>query len=161
MASPEDRPAQRALALEVTSRVHGRDVALEAERRSREVFSGGLLEPDEWHFAKPSPSCLGQAVPADALATAAATAVASGAVRPNGEARRLIARGGLYVNDVRVAAAEASMPAPVHGRYWVLRTGKKNLRIVERATDLAPPIGRDADHVGGLETALGQDTSAW
>ena len=51
----------------------------------------------------------------------------------NGEARRLIAQGGLYCNDIRVAAADDVLPVPVHGRFWVLRTGKKNVRIVERA----------------------------
>ena len=44
--APEERPAQRALALEVTTRVHGREAAQEAERQSREVFSGGLLSPE-------------------------------------------------------------------------------------------------------------------
>jgi hypothetical protein len=28
---------------------------------------------------------------------------------------------------------EEALPAPVHGRFWVVRTGKKNVRIVERA----------------------------
>ena len=58
-----------------------------------------------------------------------ATAVASGAASSNGEARRLIAQGGLYVNDRRVEGFDD----PLHGRYWVVRTGKKNVRIVEWA----------------------------
>ena len=129
---PEERPAQRALALEVTARVHGRDVALEAERRSREVFSGGLLGLDEAGFQEAIAELPRSVLPASQTTTAAATALAAGAVASNGEARRLIAQGGLYYNDIRVAAADDPLPEPVHGRYWVLRTGKKNVRIVER-----------------------------
>jgi tyrosyl-tRNA synthetase len=129
--SPETRPAQRALAFEVTARVHGRPVAEEAERRSREVFSVGLLGLDESGFAAAIAGLTVVSLDA-AVGTAGAAAVASGAAASNGEARRLIAQGGLYVNDQRVGAFEDALPEPVHGRYWVLRTGKKNVRIVER-----------------------------
>jgi tyrosyl-tRNA synthetase len=130
---PEERPAQRALAHEVTARVHGRDVALEAERQSREVFSGGLVGLDEAAFRAAIAELPRATLPVSSTTTAAGAAVAAGAVSSNGEARRLIAQGGLYYNDIRVAAADEPLPEPVHGRYWVLRTGKKNVRIVERA----------------------------
>ena len=130
---PEERPAQRALALEVTARVHGRETALEAERRSREVFSGGLLSLDEEGFLAAIAELPRATLPTSSTMSAASTAVAAGAASSNGEARRLIAQGGLYYNDIRVAAPDDRLPAPVHGRYWVLRTGKKNVRIVEQA----------------------------
>jgi tyrosyl-tRNA synthetase len=131
--APEQRPAQRALAREVTARVHGRVAAQEAERRSAEVFSGGLLALDEAGFREATAELPRSSIAVAPGASAAATAVAAGAASSNGEARRLIAQGGLYVNDRRVASADEAMPAPVHGRYWVLRTGKKNVRIVEQA----------------------------
>jgi tyrosyl-tRNA synthetase len=131
-ARPEARPAQRALASEVTARVHGEAAAGEAERQSREVFSGGLLSLGEDDF-RAAIAELPRSTIDGSILTAAATAIASGAVSSNGEARRLIAQGGLYVNDQRVGAADDPLPDPVHGRYWVLRTGKKNVRIVERA----------------------------
>jgi hypothetical protein len=37
------------------------------------------------------------------------------------------------VNDVRVTDPQSPLPEPVHGRYWVVRTGKRNFRIVERS----------------------------
>jgi tyrosyl-tRNA synthetase len=132
-ATPEARPAQRALALEVTARVHGRVAAQEAERQSRDVFSGGLLSLDEAGFLAAIAKLPRASVPGSSLGGAAGTAVAAGAVTSNGEARRLIAQGGLYYNDQRVASPDDPLPAPVHGRFWVLRTGKKNVRIVERA----------------------------
>jgi tyrosyl-tRNA synthetase len=134
-ASPEARPAQRALALEVTARVHGRDAALEAERRSREVFSGGLLSLDRPAFEEAIQALPYIAFEPGAGATAAATAVAMGIVRSNGEARRLIEQGGLYVNDRRVSGPDEALPDPVHGSYWIVRTGKKNVNV------LGPPRG--------------------
>ena len=59
-ARPEARPAQRALALEVTARVHGREAASEAERRSREVFSR-LLGLDEAGFPGDRRAAAGEA----------------------------------------------------------------------------------------------------
>ena len=97
------------------------------------MFSGGLLALNEADFRAAIAELPRAPLPASAALTAAATALAAGAVSSNGEARRLIAQGGLYLNDIRVAAADDPLPEPVHGRFWVLRTGKKNVRIVERA----------------------------
>jgi tyrosyl-tRNA synthetase len=130
-ARPEERPAQRALAREVTARVHGPDAAQEAEHQSREVFSVGLVGLDAAAFAAAIQGLT--VVRLDGPATnAGGTAVASGAAASNGEARRLITQGGLYVNDRRVESFDDALPAPLHGRYWVVRTGKKNIRIVDR-----------------------------
>jgi tyrosyl-tRNA synthetase len=51
-------------------------------------------------------------------------------------ARRTIKEGGAYVNNVKVAGEEA-VPAEadlLHGRWLVLRRGKKNLAAIEVAT---------------------------
>ena len=131
-ALPEQRAAQRALAFEVTARVHGDAAAREAERQSREVFSGGLLGLSEADFGAAIQGLTVVALDGPETSSGA-TAVASGAASSNSEARRLISQGGLYVNDRRVEGFDDPLPAPVHGRYWVVRTGKKNVRIVERA----------------------------
>ena len=49
------------------------------------------------------------------------------------EARRAIAEGGAYVNNERVTDAEATVPpaALLHGRYLVLRRGKRTIAGVE------------------------------
>jgi tyrosyl-tRNA synthetase len=130
-ARPEARPAQRALAFEVTARVHGEAAAREAERQSREVFSGGLIGLDATAFDAAIQGLT--VVPLEGpITNAGGTAVASGAASSNGEARRLITQGGLYINDKRVESFDESMPDVIHGRYWVVRTGKKNVRIVEK-----------------------------
>ena len=56
-------------------------------------------------------------------------AVISGQYSSNSEARRAIAQGGLSINDERVKAPEDAVPPPIAGRYLVLRSGKKSLRI--------------------------------
>jgi tyrosyl-tRNA synthetase len=96
------------------------------------VFSGGLLSLSEADFRAAIEGLTVVAVPGPETG-AGATAVAAGAASSNGEARRLIAQGGLYVNDRRVEGFDDPLPGPVHGRYWVVRTGKKNVRIVERS----------------------------
>lgn len=56
-----------------------------------------------------------------------------GLVASKSAARRTVKEGGAYVNNVKVAAEDA-VPAKedlLHGRWLVLRRGKKNLAAVE------------------------------
>jgi tyrosyl-tRNA synthetase len=126
---PEAREAQRALARDITARTHGEDGLREAEASTNAVFGQGLVGLSAEALAALDPVRLA----VDASWTAAGTAVAIGAASSNGEARRLVSQGGLYINDERVMDPNAPLPEPLHGRYWVVRTGKKNTRILERA----------------------------
>ena len=132
-SAPERREAQRALARDITARTHGAEAAASAEQQAASVFERGLvqLSPDE--FAAAAVDLPRVTLTVDGSWTAAGTAVASGAASSNGEARRLISQGGLYINDERVTDPNAPLPDPLHGRYWVIRTGKKNTRILEGA----------------------------
>jgi tyrosyl-tRNA synthetase len=56
-------------------------------------------------------------------------AIVSGQYVSNGDARRAIVQGGLSINDERVAAPDGAIPAPIDGRYLVLRAGKRSMRI--------------------------------
>jgi tyrosyl-tRNA synthetase len=129
---PEERPAQRALAHEVTAWVHGEQAAREAAKRAGAVFGRALLDLDLGEFRAATGELPTSRVAAEDLATATRLAVASGAASSNGEARRLIAQGGLYVNDERITDPNQAPPRALHGRYWVVRTGKKHVRLVER-----------------------------
>ena len=44
-----------------------------------------------------------------------------------------MANGGFYVNNERITDPYAPLPEPLHGRFWVVRTGKRNVRLVEPA----------------------------
>jgi tyrosyl-tRNA synthetase len=129
---PEARPAQRALARDLTARVHGDVEAARAIELSEAIFSGRLGELSEALLEAAARELPHAAIGAESGATAGALALAAGAFGSNGELRRAIAGGGLYLNDVRVSDANDPAPAPLHGRFWIVRTGKRNQRIVER-----------------------------
>jgi tyrosyl-tRNA synthetase len=133
-AGPESRVAQRTLALDLTARVHGREAAEGAAKRASDVFSGGLLSLDLDGFVAATADLPHVTISSSEVPTAAGTAVAAGVASSNGEARRLISQGGLYVNDVRISGPGQPLPEPIHGQFWVVRSGKKNIRIVERGT---------------------------
>jgi tyrosyl-tRNA synthetase len=131
VARPETREAQRRLAFDLTARVHGESAAIEARERSVVAFRGaGQLSPDDLVTMR---STLPHFVlPREALETALGAAIGSNAYSSNGEARRGMQGGGFYVNDVRVVDPNGPLPDPLFGRFWLVRTGKKNLRLVER-----------------------------
>jgi len=128
-AHPERHDAQKAVAYDLTARVHGEDEASRAVRVSEAAFSkdpvrdpellAGLFEAIE-HFEFTSEDLAGGAL---------RIGVVSGLFASNGEARRTISQGGLSINDERVSAPEDAVPAPIDGRYLVVRMGKKSLRI--------------------------------
>jgi tyrosyl-tRNA synthetase len=134
-AHPEARAAQRALARDVTTRVHGADAAAQAIAASEAAFSGqpirdpGVLRTlhaaaDGFDF----PAGEGPSEPGALISLL----VASGTFSSRGEARRMIQSGGLSVNDERVTDPEAAVPAPVAGEWLVVRVGKRRLRIGRR-----------------------------
>ncbi|GEL99636.1 tyrosine--tRNA ligase [Cellulomonas terrae] len=129
---PAAREAQRALAYEVTSLVHGAAATELVVAASQALFGrGSLTELDAATLAAavaelPSaPGAAGDAI-ADLLA-------ATGVVASKGAARRAIAEGGASVNNVRVAAEDAVLTADdlLHGRWAVLRRGKRTLAVVD------------------------------
>jgi tyrosyl-tRNA synthetase len=128
-AHPEARAAQRAMAYDITARVHGEDEARRAVRVSEAAFSKEPIRDPEIledlfqnleHF---------EFTTEDVASGALRIAVVSGQYGSNGEARRAIQQGGLSVNEERMATVESAVPEPIGGRYLVLRAGKKNLRI--------------------------------
>ena len=129
--APEKRPAQRALAFDLTARVHGQEEAERQVRVADAAFSGGpITDPeildvlydaiDHYEFGD------GESV--DALTLA----LASGLVASKSEGRRLVEQGGLTINGERVIAVAPAAPEPIDGRYLVLRAGKKRLLIARR-----------------------------
>ncbi|MEV7191948.1 tyrosine--tRNA ligase [Streptomyces sp. NPDC093510] len=129
---PQARAAQRALAEELTTLVHGADQCAAVIAASKALFGQGeLAELDEATLAAALSELprievaeLGQVV--DLLAEV-------GLVASKSAARRTVKEGGAYVNNVKVAAEDA-VPARadlLHGRWLVLRRGKKNLAAVE------------------------------
>jgi tyrosyl-tRNA synthetase len=128
-AHPETRVAQKAMAFDLTARVHGEDEAKKAVRVSEAAFSkepirdpevlAALFEAIE-HFEFTAEDMAGGAL---------RIAIVSGQYASNGDARRAIVQGGLSINDERVGAVDAAVPTPIDGRYLILRAGKRSMRI--------------------------------
>lgn len=118
------REAKRVLAFEVTRLLHGEEAAL-AARRGAEAMVAGRADADLPSFT----------VPADAVAAGLKVFVAladSGLVKSRGEARKMIANGGVSVNNVKVTEAEAVIGADafVDGAA-ILRVGRaRAVRLV-------------------------------
>jgi tyrosyl-tRNA synthetase len=128
-ARPEARIAQRAMALDITTTVHGEAEAAKAVRVSEAAFSREPIRDPEILDALFGELESFEFTTDDLAGGALKLAISSGQYASNGEARRAITQGGLTLNDERVTAVDGPVPELVAGRYLVLRAGKKSVRI--------------------------------
>ncbi|MCX5383238.1 tyrosine--tRNA ligase [Streptomyces sp. NBC_00083] len=129
---PQARAAQRALAEELTTLVHGAEQTAAVTAASKALFGQGeLTELDEATLA----AALSELPNAKVSALGPVTDLFAevGLVASKSAARRTVKEGGAYVNNVKVTAEDAVATADelLHGRWLVLRRGKKNLAAVE------------------------------
>ncbi|WP_431875032.1 tyrosine--tRNA ligase [Micromonospora marina] len=129
---PQARLAQRALAEELTTLVHGEQEMAQAVAASQALFGRGSLDelaPETLRAALTEAGL----VHLDELPDVAGLLKESGLVPSMKEARRVIAEGGAYVNNTRISAVDATVSADdlLHGRYLVLRRGKRSFAGVE------------------------------
>ncbi|MEU8069648.1 MULTISPECIES: tyrosine--tRNA ligase [unclassified Micromonospora] len=129
---PQARLAQRALAEELTTLVHGEREMAQAVAASQALFGRGSLDelaPETLRAALTEAGL----VHLDELPDVAGLLKESGLVPSMKEARRVIAEGGAYVNNTRIAEVDATVSADdlLHGRYLVLRRGKRSFAGVE------------------------------
>ncbi|MFB9836533.1 tyrosine--tRNA ligase [Actinoallomurus acaciae] len=126
---PAARLAQRALAEELTTLVHGEDETVKVIAASRALFGQGELgELDERTLESALASVPSAEVSAP-LPSVVDLLTETKLVSSKSEARRTISQGGAYVNNVKVTD-EAAVPSPsdlLHGRFLVVRRGKRNV----------------------------------
>ena len=136
-ASPGARAAQKALAKEMTTLVHGADALAAALKASEILFGGSLDGVSEAIFH----DVVGE-VPTKDLEQAkldgAGTAIAdlivhSGLETSKGNARKSLEAGGIYLNNVRVPDHTRSVTAAdlLFGKYLLLRKGKKSYAVLK------------------------------
>ena len=130
--APQSRVAQRALARELTTLVHGEEAAEAAEQAADVLFGA--------HPTSASPAALhlvASEVPrtevgAAALGDAIGLLVATGVASSNSDARRLVAQRAVRANgeilDEQSGLARARL---LHGRWLLLRKGKTTYHMVE------------------------------
>ncbi|MFU8875967.1 tyrosine--tRNA ligase [Micromonospora sp. SL4-19] len=129
---PQARLAQRALAEELTALVHGEREMAQAVAASQALFGRGSLDeltPETLRAALTEAGL----VHLDELPDVAGLLKESGLVPSMKEARRVIAEGGAYVNNTRIGEVDATVSPEdlLHGRYLVLRRGKRSFAGVE------------------------------
>ncbi|MFV2176078.1 tyrosine--tRNA ligase [Actinomadura sp. LOL_016] len=131
---PAARAVQRALAEEMTTLVHGADETAGVIAASRALFGQGSLdELDERTLGAALAEVPSANVGKGELPTVVDLLVASGLCKSKSEARRAIAQGGAYLNNAKVDSEDAAPASSdlLHGRYLVLRRGKRNVGGVE------------------------------
>ena len=132
--APEQREAQRTLAREVTTMVHGAAELARAERASSVLFGGSLSDATADDILLVFDDVPATTMTADELATftTAGLVTHAGLVASKGEATRLIKQGGIYLNDRRVTDERAAVTLndTIGGRVLVLRKGQRERRVV-------------------------------
>jgi tyrosyl-tRNA synthetase len=132
--APQERQAQRTLARDVVTMVHGEGAAIKAERASAALFGESIAELDEatlLEVVADAPSStwsreelLSGVDPIDLL-------VGTQLAKSKGEARRFLDQGGVYLNNVRLdEGAKITVEDALHGRYLVVRRGPRQLHLV-------------------------------
>ena len=130
------REAQKRLADEVTTLVHGKDETEAAKAAAAALFgSGELRELPSDALAAALRETGGAEVDRGAMPTLVDLLVVAGLASSKGEARRTVAEGGAYLNNVRVDDPELVPTTDdlVAGEWLVLRRGKKRFAGVRAA----------------------------
>lgn len=134
--APERRIAQEVLATEVTTFVHSASDASAAKRASDALYQGRLHEADLETLrvvAGEAPTYLIETTRLDGTPSLVDLVTEWGMITSKGEARRLIAQGGLSLNGVKVedVACTVSRDDLLHGSMMVIRKGKRDYALVE------------------------------
>jgi tyrosyl-tRNA synthetase len=139
---PAARAAQRVLADDVTTLVHGAEECARVVAASQALFGHGDLRALDGKTlaaalaeVPSAPVKLAETGPR-ALPKVADLMTAAGLTESKSAARRAIAGGGAYLNNVKVTDADAApqLSDLLHGRYLVLRRGKRTVGGAEVVT---------------------------
>ncbi|HUR15518.1 MAG TPA: tyrosine--tRNA ligase [Mycobacteriales bacterium] len=133
---PSARASQRRLADEVVALVHGPEEVRRVRAASAALFGGGDLRELD------APTLAAALAEAPSVRVAAAEPLlvdllAEGLALSKSDVRRAVREGGAYLNNTRMTD-EAAVPAAadwLHGRYLVLRKGKRAVVLADRGAE--------------------------
>ena len=135
--APEKRDAQRRLAQEVTTLVHGQDAVERAEQGTKLLFDKNMTKltfesiraviRDVPSFTVPVSQLTGDGLALVELLSSA------GVTSSKGEATRLIRSGGIYLNNERVSDERLRLKRDqaIDGRLFLIRKGTKQNFLIE------------------------------
>ncbi|CAI3289940.1 tyrosine--tRNA ligase [Enterococcus cecorum] len=131
-AAPETRVAQKALAKEVTTLVHGKEVYEQAVHISQALFNGNIKELSVSEIKQGFKGVPSYTVPQDADLKLLEVLVASGLVQSKRQAREDLQNGAIYINGDRVQDLEYQLSdVDKIGDMVVLRRGKKKYFLLQ------------------------------
>ncbi|HSP36605.1 MAG TPA: tyrosine--tRNA ligase [Frankiaceae bacterium] len=142
---PHARIGQRRLARELTTLVHGSEETAAVEKASAALFGNSELAAlDERTLASALTEIPRLDVDPEAEPSMVELLTGTGLYSSRGEARRAAAQGGVYLNNVKVTDVDVPVASDawLHGRFLVLRHGKRRLAAVARG---AVDVGRARD----------------
>jgi len=133
--NPGVREAHRALAQELTAMVHGDDAMRNVEAASKALFGQGELSELDGATLAAALSQLPRTTikKGEAFPTWVDLLAATGVVDSKSAARRIVKENGAYLNNAKISGEEFAPTEGdlIHGRYLVLRKGKRDLAAVE------------------------------
>lgn len=134
---PESREAQKRLAKEITTIVHGETALSSAEQATQVLFGGSLeglsgKEIEEIFEEVPSTNLTRDVLEGEGMSIIDLL-VDGGVTKSKGEARRSIQEGGINLNNLRVTEIDRMVTAQelIDGKYLILRKGRKNYYLVK------------------------------
>ena len=134
-SNPGAREAHRALAREVTTLIHGESTTQKVENAAKALFGQAEIRELDLDTLQSALSELPRTtvVRGESLPTWVDLITAAGVVDSKSAARRVIKEGGGYINNEKVSGEDfaPSKEHLLHGRFMVLRKGKRDLAAVE------------------------------
>ncbi len=130
-AAPEKRLAQRALATDVTTLVHGAAAEQAAAEAAQVLFGGDPTTASAEALAVVAREVPSSEVTREQLGDQIAVLVQTGLAASNGEARRTLTQKGFKANGQTLEEAKSLLEVDLlHGRYILLRKGKTNFHLL-------------------------------
>jgi tyrosyl-tRNA synthetase len=133
--TPFRREAQKALAVDVTTLVHGAQATFSVQAASDALFGKGDPAALDAGTLRDATAELpgGEVAPGDSVVDAL---VATGLVESRNAARRVISDGGASINNVKVTDPEAVLTSEdfLHGQVALVRRGRKSLAAARRSS---------------------------
>ena len=133
--NPGAREAHRELAREMTTLIHGAGMAKSAEEAAKALFGQGEIGDLDLKTLESALSQLPKTKvkKGDPFPTWVDLLAATGVVDSKSAARRIVKEGGGYLNNKKVENEDftPSKADLLHGRYLLLRKGKRDLAAVE------------------------------
>jgi tyrosyl-tRNA synthetase len=130
-ATPEKRLAQRALATDVTTLVHGAAAEQAAAEAAQVLFGGDPTAASAEALAVVAREVPSSQMTREQLGDQIAVLVQSGLAASNGEARRTLTQKGFKANGQTLEETKSLLEVDLlHGRYMLLRKGKTNFHLL-------------------------------